>query len=194
MADTFKIEGFAELSKELDRLPLKVQNKILKKSVKAGAVLMRDRARALAPKRTGATARAIKFESTTSRSRPGTISFAVGVETGKVQALTAKTGKVSIRDKKGNRKLRRATARERRGEDPYYWKFQEFGYRATGRSLHGKRKKGLGRKGLAKARARGIMVPGKHFMRNAFNTTYTSALNLVRNELARGINNYERGI
>lgn len=193
MADTFKIEGFAELSKELEKLPIKIQKKILRKSVKAGAVLMRDRARALAPKRTGATARAIKVESTTSRSRPGIISFAVGVETGKVQRLTASTGKVATKVK-GKLKLRKASARERRGEDPYYWKFQEFGYRATGRSLHGKRKKGLGRKGLAKTRARGIKVPGKHFMRNAFNTTYTSALNLVRNELARGINNYERGI
>ena len=193
MADSFQIEGFKELSKELERLPQKVQKKILRKSVRAGAVLMRNRAKILAPKRTGALARAIKVESSTSRSTPSVISYVIGVETGKVQRRTASTGKVATRGK-GKLKLRKANAREKRGEDPYYWKFQEFGYRATGRSLHGKGKKGRGRKGLAKARARGIKVPGKHFMRNAFDSTYSSAINLVRNELARGLNNYERGI
>lgn len=161
MADTFDIEGFSELSKAMEKLPANLQKRALRPSVRAGANLMRDRARMGAPVRTGALKRNIKSEERRDKFNRGRVQFSVGVEHGK-KNLSA--------------------SRKKRGEDPYYWYFQEEGYHAVGRA------KSKGRKGRAGRKQRSRFVRGKHFMRRAFDTTYTSAINLVRTSLARHIN------
>lgn len=174
MATVPDIDGLEALDKELKQLPANIQKKLLRKPLRAGAVLMRNAVQSSAPRNTGATARAVKIEQVRSRSNPSRITYAVGIETGKVQRSSVTSGLSSTRVK-GALKVRKASARERRGEDPYYWRFQEFGYHTR-----------------AKAGARGRHIPGKHFMRKAFLRTYSSAKNLVSNELAKGLNNYRQ--
>lgn len=160
MADTFGVSGFSELARAMETLPVNLQKRALRSSVRAGANLMRDRARMGAPVRSGALKRNIKSEERRDKFNRGRVQFSIGVEHGK-KSISA--------------------SRKKRGEDPYYWYFQEEGYHAVGRA------KSKGRKGRAARKQRSRFIRGRHFMRKAFDTTYTSAINLVRTALAREI-------
>ena len=160
MAEAFAVQGFKELNKALDDLPRNLQRRAVNKGVRAGAALVRDRAKLNVPVRSGALRRNIKIKARRRRDR-GIVQYDVGVEFGK-RNLSA--------------------ARKKRGEDPYYWYFQEFGYRAVGRA------KAKGRKGRERRKNNARKIPGKRFMRNAFGSTRNAVVNKIRDELANEIN------
>lgn len=55
----FEVKGLRELDEALKRLPLEIQRKVLARAVLAGAGVIRDEARRLCPKNTGALAKSI---------------------------------------------------------------------------------------------------------------------------------------
>lgn len=121
---TVQIDGLKELDAALKAFPNRVQKRLLGGAVgKASqeikkAVKREARARAF---NTGALFRNIKSKRG-KRPRQTVVRYMVGVEHGKVRPVDA-AGTVSGR--KGKR--RRATRRERTGEDPYYYHFVELG-------------------------------------------------------------------
>ena len=60
MATEFKIDGLAELDKELKQFPMRVQKNVLRGAVRAGSGVIVKEARRLAPKETGDLRRSIK--------------------------------------------------------------------------------------------------------------------------------------
>ena len=168
-----ELEGYEDVVRSMRALPEKLQRKVLRKGLRAGAAVLRADARANAPKDTGALKRNIIVENTSPKGSLVKLisSFAVGVESGKVGAITG--GK--IKGKGG--KTRNATRREKAGEDPYYWIWQEKGFRAVGRA------EGKGRIGRERVRSGGTPVPGKHFIENALKHNQTRILLAIRNKL-----------
>ncbi len=96
-----KVEGLAEMRRALLELPVELQKGPLRAAVSAGAKVVQDKARELAPEDTGTLKRAIYR----TRSKEG--SSAVQ----EMAIVGARSGK----------RLRR------RGLDAYYWRFLEFG-------------------------------------------------------------------
>jgi HK97 gp10 family phage protein len=62
----WKIDGGKQLADLMAQLPVEVETKILRNALAEGAIVIRDKARALAPKKTGGLRRAI----VTSRGKP----------------------------------------------------------------------------------------------------------------------------
>ena len=162
MPQQIQVRGLAELNRELKAFPAKLQKKAVRRAIAAGAKIVQKDAKANAPRNSGATRRAIATKSTPSRSQPNLVRSSVFVRTG------------------GNR----TKATRGRNEDPYYWYFQEFGYRATGR---GAKTSGLSR---ADFRARGRKIAGKRFMRRALERNSGRILATFRSTLKREIDTY----
>lgn len=96
-----RIEGLAELRANLLKLPKDIQGRPLRSAVSAAAKVVQDRAKQLAPEKTGRLKRAIYRTRSRSESSRVQETHIVGVRAGK-------------RHQKKNR-------------DAYYWRFLEFG-------------------------------------------------------------------
>ncbi len=162
MTQQIQVRGLRELNSALKEFPDKLKKKAVRRAIAAGTKLVQKQAKINAPKKSGVLRRAIAVRSTPSRSQPNLVRSSVFVRTG---------GK-------------RTKAARARGDDPFYWYFQEFGWRATGRR---KRGGGLTR---SKFRSNGRHIPPKRFMRNAFNSTHGRVLVTFRRTLTREINTY----
>jgi hypothetical protein len=130
---------------------------------------VRDKAKASAPKLTGAIKRNIQQKM--GKIRGNSISAFIGVEAGKVPKPNAE-GKVTFKTRRGAVKSRKVSAREKRGEDPFYYKFQELGFTAVGRRK--------ARSGASKRRGSatvGREIAGKFFLRNALENNTDQVLN-----------------
>ena len=167
MVDTVKIRGLKELNNELKRFPVKIQKTAIRKGVRAGARLIQQKAKTLVPVKSGATRRAISVGANNSRGEPNIIRASVYVKTGG----------------------RRTRAQKRKNEDPYWWYFQERGYRAVGR----KKFTGSGRAARQRYRAGGSLKAGKKFMERAFESRYGRALVTFRKTLGQEVNKYRVG-
>lgn len=116
-----KIEGLREIQRAMRDLPQRVERRLLEKSLIAGAVLVRDEARRLAPilqipdprRRAGTLRRAIRV----GRVRPEQYTATVWV---RMRALTR-------RQVTKFKKTRRGAAGAENPNDPFYWRFVEFG-------------------------------------------------------------------
>lgn len=158
MAET-KVKGLPELRKALAALPGTIQRRALRAGLSAAGRVVRDKARAAAPVKSGALKRNIQFKM--GKIRGNSISVLIGVEAGPVPVPTPE-GRVTFKNRRGVTKSRKLTAREKRGDDPYYYRFQEAGFTAVGRRK--------ARSGASKRRGgatQGTKVPGKWFLRNA---------------------------
>lgn len=149
-----KVEGLKELNDRLTQLPNKLAKKVINKAMRAGARIIRDRAKALAPVRTGAIKRNIGVKRG-QRRYDGDLEarLIIGVLHGKVKEQGS-----TIRLKDGGFKVKKLTAYDKRKEDPYYFRFQEKGY--TQRD--------------------GVKIPGKKFLLNALEQSGQRAANKVR--------------
>ena len=117
--ETFKIEGLAELGKALRELPERVARNGLRVSVYAGAKVVRDEARARAPKAVqslgpnkpppGTLKRSVIMKHIRELSGGGRQTFYVLVRHGKKYRNQGKRGNLS--------------------QDAWYWRFLEFGTR-----------------------------------------------------------------
>lgn len=99
---TTKIEGLAELDKALRELPDAIQGRPLRAAVAAGARLIQKDAKDRVPVRTGLVRDRIRVMSIKQQQSNARAEVAVGVR------RSSKAGK---------------------GQDPFYWRFLEFGTR-----------------------------------------------------------------
>ncbi len=117
--ETFKIEGLAELGKTLRELPERVARNGLRVSVYAGAKVVRDEARARAPK--------AEQPLGPNQPPPGTLKRSVIMKhIPELSSLTRQTFFVTVRHGK---KYRKQGKKGNLSQDAWYWHFVEFGTR-----------------------------------------------------------------
>jgi HK97 gp10 family phage protein len=117
--ETFKIEGLAELGKVLRELPERVARNGLRVSVYAGAKVVRDEARARAPKAAQSLG--------PNQPPPGTLKRSVIMKhIPELSSLTRQTFFVTVRHGK---KYRKQGKKGNLSQDAWYWRFVEFGTR-----------------------------------------------------------------
>ena len=117
--ETFKIEGLAELGKALRELPARVARNGLRVSVYAGAKVVRDEARARAPKAAQSLG--------PNQPPPGTLKRSVIMKhIPELSSLTRQTFFVTVRHGK---KYRKQGKKGNLSQDAWYWRFVEFGTR-----------------------------------------------------------------
>ncbi|MQM29598.1 MAG: hypothetical protein CRU78_03230 [Candidatus Accumulibacter phosphatis] len=117
---TVQLQGVEELKRILARVPDKLRRKGLLKALRVSARLVRDDARLAAPVR---QTRKINH-------RPGTVKRAISIRTSKFARRAGDVGVfVSVRPLRGARQKRLGAAGANNPNDPYYWRFLEFGTR-----------------------------------------------------------------
>lgn len=131
------IDGGKEIRKQLDELPKRLRTRTIGRALRAATKPVIAKGKQFAPEDTGVLKRNIVAVAW--RSRVYTKVFAIGVDHGPVPenvgeglgAVTSRSGKVSVR---------KLSKREKRGEDPFYWRWQETGWKhiKTGREIKGK--------------------------------------------------------
>lgn len=176
-----KITGLAELERKLKALPGKLQGRALGAAMRAGAREIQREIKARAPVDSGALRRNVvqkrglrKFDGDLSQRQ------IIGVRHGRARVAPSK-----FTTKSGKTITNKLTAYDRRGEDPFYFRFQELGYHAVGRrSAAGRRERGNRKAGNA---SYGRFVPGKHFMRDGLTAAGPRALVVIRTRLAAEI-------
>jgi HK97 gp10 family phage protein len=104
---TISITGLADLEKRLMGFSDRIAKNIMRGAISAGAALIRNEARRLAPKDTGEMARDIMIKRAREVRGSGKIEYQVFVRTGKKSRMAGKKRDVN--------------------RDSYYWRFVEFG-------------------------------------------------------------------
>lgn len=177
MAERIEVKGLRELETALKTFTPKLQKNGIRGALTAAARIVNRAAKAKAPVRTGVLKRNVNFVVRKINPHTGRQNAYVGVEAGPVPIPNAE-GKVAFQ-RRGKARLRNMTKREKRGEDPYYYRFQELGFTAVGRRK--------ARTGAAKRRgvsAVGTKVPGKRFLTNGLNNNVSAAIEKFRSNLA----------
>jgi HK97 gp10 family phage protein len=163
MADEvqLRVQGLADLKAALAGLAKNLRRRALRNALAAGARVIRDEARrrapVLDPRKPRSQAAAIK-----GWRKAGTIRRAISVRTSKFASRGGDVGVfVNVRPaKKGSRGAKNPN-------DPYYWRWQEFGWTPASKRTGGFGKKGakfrrhLNKIGAPKAQ------PGRFFMKAA---------------------------
>jgi len=122
-SQTLRIEGLDGLKQKLADIPRSLRKSVLRNSLKSGALVNRDEARRLAP----------VLKSTRQGRKPGTVKKAIMVRTSKLSTRSGDVGVfVNVKPAKGAVFKRGALVKEsQRGKDsendPYYWRWLEFG-------------------------------------------------------------------
>jgi len=115
---TVNITGLKELQQALNQLPLEIQKRPLRSAVSAGAKVIVDEAKRLAPQgETGNLRKALYRYRSRSQSSRGQETFLVGVRKGKKNYV----------DSAKNRRLNRVGKKYTVEGEAYYWRFIEFG-------------------------------------------------------------------
>ena len=150
---SIKVEGLNELRIALQELPIKAQERVLPGAVAKGAVVIRNLARKYAP----------TLKIPTPRRIAGLLRRMIRSTRG-VRRATEATAFVSVRrlSAKAITKFKRMTGKgsSENQNDPFYWRFQEFG--------------------TAKMAA-------KPFLRPAFDQGKEQAVQVIKDELSAGI-------
>lgn len=173
MSEVIKVTGLQELNRNLARLADDVQRKYLRGAVAAGARLIRDAAIKNVPIRSGTLRRALYSKWIQEASGNNRQTFLVSVRRGKqfqAKTRTSKKGRIT----------------KTKSSDAYYWTWIEFGHVATGptRIAGGALRRERSRQKLKSA---GRFVPPRPFLRPAFESNKTAAIEAVRVELAKRI-------
>lgn len=145
---TVRIEGMDHLKRQLQELPRKMRQKVLRNALAAGARLVRDDAKRNAPVLSGAMKSPYR--------KPGTLQKAIAVRTSKRDRRQGNVG-VFVNVKPAKRGMRGAKS----PNDPFYWKFQEFGWTPASKGTTKSQRRKESRSGIAKK------IPGKRFLTNA---------------------------
>jgi hypothetical protein len=178
---TVRVQGLRELEAALKAYPARLQRRALNAAMRAGAREVLQEVKARAPVRTGALRRNVVAKRGRAAFDKGLAGRQiVGVRHGKVRTretrFTTKSGKV---------RSRRLSAYDRRGQDPFYFRFQELGFHAVGRRKAATRAERSARKtGNA---TYGRFIPGKRFLRDGLAVAAPRALDAIRGRLAREI-------
>jgi HK97 gp10 family phage protein len=166
-----KVEGLDELAAALEQLPQDLADRALRQATAAGAALIREEAKARAPRDTGKLISATYITRDRGQSGDGNREiYHVGVRAGK---------------------RAQRIGRKRLNLDAFYWKFIEFGHfvRARGDSV-----RGVGRT-IKRAIARTINGPpryisGKPFLRPALESKRLDVVERIKTVLAARIKRF----
>jgi HK97 gp10 family phage protein len=119
MAGETKVLGVPNLRAQLEAVPERLRRRVLRNALAAGARVVRDAARRAAPVLK-------KFDK---RRKPGTLKKAITVRTSKRDQRAGNVGVfVNVRPARGPKRFRQST------EDPFYWRWIEFGHRILPKS------------------------------------------------------------
>lgn len=140
--DTVQVKGLDDLKRKLEQIPKVLRRRVLRNALAAGAREIRDTARRNAP--VLSIGRSLKAP----YRKPGTVRDAIQVRTSKADRKAGNVGVfVNVRPLKGNKYKRevrttlfggkrttwRLVKKSERGaknpNDPFYWRFLEFGTR-----------------------------------------------------------------
>lgn len=143
-----KVNGLDDLLAKLREIPLKLRQRVLRNALSEGARLVRDAAKAKAPVLNPAA----KAPYRTS----GTLKKAIRVRTSKRDRRAGDVG-VFVNVKPAQRGQRGAKSKT----DPFYWKFQEFGWNPARRGESKRARRALNKSAAAKR------VPGRRFLTDA---------------------------
>lgn len=180
MAKIIKVEGLGELKKTLQGLPIHLRKKVMYRLLRKAAAPMLRAVKANVPVAKKATPRVI----------PGLIKRMMRISVSKFKKPARGEFGIYIKPVVPGKikSLKRAASRGGvRGPDfgdPYYYKFQEFGFLAVGRS---KAVGGMRARAERQASWTGRRVPGKGFMWHAFESGKGTALNMITSDLAKEI-------
>ena len=114
---TVKIQGLKELEKKLAEFEKKVTGRVARKAVTAGARLVRDKARQLAPKNSGQLAKNIVIKKVRSKNK-SQVNYGIGLL----------STKATYSNSKANQRKGRAGQTYWQDGDGYYGYMIEFGY------------------------------------------------------------------
>lgn len=126
-SQTLRIQGLDELKQKLADIPRSLRRKVFRQALGAGAVIIRDEARRLAP----------TLQKSRQARKPGTLKKAISVRTSKLSTRSGDVGVfVNVRPAKGAVFKKGVLVKEsQRGKDsdkdPYYWQWLEFGRKAN---------------------------------------------------------------
>lgn len=182
MAEIVRVEGLAELKLTLQGLPIHLRKKVIYRLLKKAAAPI-----LLAAK---SNANALAAKKATRRVIPGLIRDTLKIAISKFKKSANGEFGVFIKPivpgkvKRATRSARRGGVRGPNFGDPFYYKFQEFGFLAVGR---GKAVGGKRARAARKASGGARFVPGKEFLGRAFESTKSAALNLLNSDLAKEI-------
>ena len=165
-----QVLGLKEIGEALQELPKRVERNVLRGTVAAGAALVRDAAREIAPTFHGSVAdghpppgtlkRSIIIKQIPEKSGPTQQMFYVAVRHGKKYQKQGKKGNLS--------------------QDAYYWSWVEFGHwvNTTGKALGGRGKDAQRAKAVAAGHK--TFVRAEPFMRPAFEITKNASIEAMK--------------
>lgn len=175
-----KVDGLEDVRLRLVGLPIHLRQKVMYALLRKAAAPIVAAAKLNAPVARRATRQVI----------PGLIRKTIGVTRSKFKKPAAGEFGVFVQPRvpgKVKSLQRRASRGGVRGPnfgDPFYFRFQEFGFHAAG----GKRVRGGQRTRQARLKASGgRFVPGLEFLGRAFASQKAAALNLINSDLVRAI-------
>ena len=178
MAEIVKMEGFEQVRKALIETPKHLRQKVMHSILRKAAAPILRAAKAAAPVAKKSTSRVI----------PGLLKKTLGITRSKLRNASRGefgvfiTARVPGKVKRIGKMARRAGMKGPNFGDPFYHRFQEGGFHATGR----KRVKGGKRnraENLKKSGAR--FIPGKSYLGNAYQAQKMTAVNMIQSELVK---------
>lgn len=166
MAEYVKLDGLADAKAAIESLTKEMRKKVVLRALKVAAKPMVSAAKANAPFKTGLVRNRIRvFVSKLKRGPKGEI----GVY-------------IKPRISAGARKSKD------RSQDPFYYRFQEAGYHATGRKKVGGGRRLRSARLVAMVRSGAIRaIPGKAFLGRAFESHRSAALTAFTAEIKKYI-------
>lgn len=156
----------------MEQLPDQVRDRMMHTALLAGARVITQAAKAAVPVKTGAIRKNI-IAKVAKRKEGFDNRVILGVLHGKVRTF----GKRSDYD--------------RRGDDPFYFRFQELGYRATGRHRQTRPERASGRRQSTGRRFR--KIPGKKFLTKSASSQAGAAFEAVRRSLLEQLDTLDLG-
>lgn len=168
MVDRVEVLGLDEVLRKIKGLETELRRKVLIKGARAGANVFKRGIVSRVPVGTGSLKRAISTRAM-KKSLPDIVGAMVVI-----RASLTKKQKQSIKN----------------ARDPWYWFLQEYGWLAGGRHKV-KSNKGLSREGFrAKNKRTRKKVPGKFFVKKAFETSKDKVKNSYMEAILKGIEAY----
>jgi HK97 gp10 family phage protein len=115
-----RVTGIPDLKAALQAIPAKLRRRALRNALAAGARLIRDAARSVAP--------VLKAGRRAPYRRPGTVKKAIVVRTSRAARRAGDVGVfVNVRPLKAKQRAAFKGAGAKNPNDPFYWRFLEFG-------------------------------------------------------------------
>lgn len=189
--NTQQLQGFDEAIAKLRAVPAALAKKTLRNGLAAGGRLVRDEAKRLAPvlqrpapyRTKGLVRDRIALRTSKAARRAGNVGVFINVRPAAGARFKTKTTKLFGLKVRSRTQTRAGDRGAKSAKDPFYWRFQEFGWTpATGpRGNAGKKARRT-----AKRAGAGRQIPGKHFLTRS-GRKLPEALGVIRSYLQKWV-------